>query len=455
MTTITSSANLVERRTASLCENEANYQALKKKAFRQFPKDMLINMAMELSLAGIRAFLVLYDLSETVSYKTKSRQRQKITMSYQRLAKKINKSSSTAGRALKELKDKGYAKIFQQGKKGDEFFPNEILVGFPQHHVDEILANTKDRAQAVEIVSFRDNINQYDNEIDSKQTIANHQLPSALPSISDNTASSKNNTTEANHMPEENNEHESSHAQSEGMQDNILQRYHAKIDELKKQDMSIPRASREALSCFNKQEKQQIFEAQNRQQINAHSDAKMTQGLPKNDVHLDNLRDHNLMLTKGSPQCHLDASNTKQDIISFPEVNNKKILTQKSDSNGLNQQHALTAEEITKLEKKMHWLNKNNKIKGDAATRPIQALISEVVFHVKYRSDKTRSFNEALKGAQTILERGTWQTPKRLCHIHALRRERIAREAKARELADLRATYGDGNILSKLMGVVV
>ena len=434
---INSSSKLATQRTASLCENQSHYQALKRKAFRQFPKDMLINMVMELSLAGIRAFLVLYDLSETVSYKTKNKQRQKITMSYQRLAKKINKSSSTAGRALKELKDKGYAKIFQQGKKGDEFFPNEILVGFPQHHVDEILANTKDRAQAVEIVSFRDNLNQYDNEVDAAAAV-----------------SSKNNTTEANHMPEENNEHESNHAQSEGMQDNILQKYYAKIDELKKQDMSMPRASREALSCFNKQEKQQIFEAQNRQQINAHGDAKMTQGLPKNDVHIDNSRDHNLMLTKGSPPCHLDASNTKQDIVSFPEVNNKKILTQKSDSNGLNQPHVLTAEEITKLEKKMHWLNKNNKIKGDAATRPIQALISEVVFHVKYRSDKTRSFNQALKGAQTILERGTWQTPKRLCHIQALRRERIAKEAKARELADLRATYGDGNILSKLMGVV-
>ncbi len=133
------------REASEIGVNENDYLALKQRAFRVFPREVLLKAIIDLSHSALKAYLVMYDLSELAYYKTK--RSVNILVSYSHLAKKINKSISTAGRALHQLKQKGYIKIYQSPGCNGHYTANRIFVGFPKHQIKNILDKTSPCSQ--------------------------------------------------------------------------------------------------------------------------------------------------------------------------------------------------------------------------------------------------------------------------------------------------------------------
>jgi hypothetical protein len=369
------------------CADVSDLDALESStAFRKISRQMLLIMVQELSGSALKAYFILYDQSELIRYKTGKRCRIKI--SYDQLGKKILRSEATAGRVLKELKDKGYGIFVQQGKQGDNYFPNEILVGFPQHHVRRILAAEPNR---------------------------------------------KNNTNKI--RPVVNNLDE---------QHTLLQQLNTKITSYRESGLKPYEASEKAFAEFTKNEQAMIYKLQKQVSKIAHPEQalffgsfppKMAEGGLKNDVPLDNNREYNLLLTVG------DEKRAQPDVVAGKNTTSVNSVV-KNKNISIVAASTLSEQEMQTIQRKIHWMKKSNKIQGEAQGRNLEDVIAEVVFHVRYRSQRTPTFKHALRAAAKLLREGKWKTPKRLSRIQSINRENQAQRDKQQELMDFCAVWG-------------
>ena len=429
------------------CPRQDYLSLLESGTFRKLPRELLPHLVKELKGKELALYLILFDESEFNRFIGKQ---STVRLSYAQMASKMGVSATTAGRALQGLKNKGWTQIFHRAGEGDNHLANDILVSVPTRLAKRLLLGVPEESSKVE------------------------QQP-AVPVWTDNSLWNNQNTDEAaatlsvEPVPENTKPHPQTTTQTESKEtttemasEDLLARYETAIESFKNQGHKILTATLKAQQSFSPSEKARLLELQTQQkkvaeQVDAQAHfyaqptPKMTQGYPnlqggltKNDaeyISRDNSRDF-LKLTlelEGSDADLNQKATQAKGSRDTTDVNHKKLFSKPS-----NQPCALTASEHNKLIKKIRWLQAQNRIKGNAAKKPLAELINEVTFHTQYcRSDKVNTFAASLKGAQTLLERGTWERPHRLCHIDSRRREKAASEAKRAELADFKKVWGN------------
>lgn len=87
---------------------------------------------------------------------------------------------------------------------------------------------------------------------------------------------------------------------------------------------------------------------------------------------------------------------------------------------------ARVQQEVTKL-------YNQNEIKGDAAKKPLQTLLSEIYFSISTRKASLRSQNQQCWLAINLCKRGNWQTPHAYCKRAIIQREQAAHQRKIQE----------------------
>ena len=428
------------------CPRQDYLSLLESGTFRKLPRELLPHLVKELKGKELALYLILFDESEFNRFIGKQ---STVRLSYAQMASKMGVSPTTAGRALQGLKTKGWTQIFHRAGEGDNHLANDILVSVPTRLAKRLLLNVTEQSNLVQQPCEQVKSDRVlDNPCSTNKATATFSVESAP----ENTKLHAQATTQT----------ESKETTTEMASEDLLARYETAIESFKSQGHKILTATLKAQQSFSPSEKARLLELQTQQkkvaeQVDAQSNfcaqptPKMTQGYPdleggltKNDaeyISRDNSRDFlKLTLELEGSDADLNQNTTQaKGSRDTTKVNHKKIFSKPN-----HQPCALTANEQDKLIKKIRWLQAQNRIKGNAAKKPLAELISEVTFHTQYcRSDKVNTFAASLKGAQPLVERGTWERPHRLCHIDSRRREKAASEAKLAELADFRQVWGN------------
>jgi|SaaInlStandDraft_6_1057023.scaffolds.fasta_scaffold04518_3 hypothetical protein len=255
------------------------YTVLDNKRFRCMSRDLLVLLVEKLGGSALKVYLSLYDRAEFIRHQKK--RALPIYVSYASLAKTVGKSAATVGRALLELRAKGFIKVFDQGRADDVYLPTKILVGLPQAVAQQMMKELPDRKNADATFVSIDPIDVDNPEDDSK----------------------------------------------EGKEAQLLKKYNAIYSQEK---ISLPplKAASEAFKSFSAEEKKLIQEllAINESNLTTTVVSKLRGAQTKSEQHKDNNRKE-LLLTKGDPSLENNLSLKKKKFVRNKYFSSQEVET--------------------------------------------------------------------------------------------------------------------------------
>lgn len=400
--------------------SELQFDALKKRAYRNIPRALLTAVIKQLpDYAGI-VYLTLYDFAEC-----NLRYPGTVMISYISLSKHLDKSVRSIGRALQKLKNEGFIEI--QDKENSPYIINIIRVGCPSSLAEQIIHEEPERKNVFSLFSrakvstLPTQSSVVSKEAEQTETEAaalttyhqpepQHQANVALsdlPSVTPN-AEPTDFSVEPIHNIEQ-----------------LYQQYQQNIKKLRIEGLSPLNAARKAFHGFSNEQiiaiQQYILNQTHPQQLfSTPPSPKMSLPIDKNVHHIrinNNRAKHCLLLTKENP--------TSVDKLSANTSTGPNAVVNIKNEPSVNsyQNEALC------ITKKVRALYKYQEIHPALKLRyPNSAvLIQEVRVHVLYRDfDKTLDFKHALNAAAKMIRQGTWSTPRKILYWQSLRREREA-----------------------------
>lgn len=368
------SSTSVQRLSNDLAQT---YTILDNKRFRCMSRDLMMLLVEKLGGSALKVYLALYDRAEFIRHQ-KSKP-EPIYISYAALAKATCKSTSTIGRALNELKTKGFIKIFDQGKSNDVYLPTKILVGLPKRIASNILNTIPDRKDSNGTKDFS--------------------------SIEKDTLCSSENYPELSQE-----------------QDDLLSEYNNRLDKFKADGFKVAEAGTKAMNSFSAEDQLKIcsYNLPESQYSVLPASPKLVERKSKSEQQKDNNR-KDLMLTKDSV--------VKADPL--PEKNQSKKFVNKK---------YFSKDEIETIEKKIRYMKNSRLIAGDANYKSLSEVLAEIRFHI---SHSPLTFKHALNASCKLLREGLWQKPKKMVFFESCQREKQAQKHKEEELSDFRKAWGN------------
>lgn len=391
------------------CCSEEEFRKLKKKTFRNIPRSLLINVIEELPDYASIVYLRLYDLAEVNNKRAGT-----VIISYSALGQKLKKSESSVKRAVKELKEKGYIDVIQQGEKNKKYLPNIIRVLCPKKVAHEII---KEDDRKFNVVNF---------PCIQPQT----QVQEGQQEQINNLFKSSSKTTADESIKEIENEVASPPA--------VYLQYQEKYKEMMNQGVNVVQASLKARNFFSPDELKVLdkyFYLEAKEAINHFSlseKPKMNGEGAKNDPHKINNGDQEFLrltidIDKAVDNNYIDRflgnlwANT---IVNFERHNS--FVDKK-----------LSEIENRMIESKLRAMHKCREFHLRFDSYNLTQLIAEVKYHVIHRDvDRTCTTKHALNAAAVMLRKGTWSTPKRLASLCTQRMEQAVNYLKQKELSE-------------------
>ena len=380
-----------------VCSPE-QFDALKTKTYRNIPRKLLTTLIKELPDYAVVVYLTLFDLSQL-----KKNYKNKALISQSSLAKHLNKSTRSIGRALRKLKDEGYIEI--QDKINSIYAVNIIRVCCPKSLAEQVIKKEPEDnlaspsfvhcavKAAPQSVSCEDNLEQTETGLNAKRSLSN-EVDAAY----------------------------------------LYQQYDKKLTQLKLTGISPLKASQEAFKEFTEEQskiiQRCILNLDHRQSAAYMPKAPST--LDENVQHIiNNNREEQLLLTIDTPAV-VDNLTPAQapDIISDVNLKNSSVV-------GNAQQHSAVV-------KKLKAMRRSGEIHHSLQQKySLRTLIHEVLVHTSNPSlNRTTGFKHALNAAAKMIRQGTWSTPKQLLYWQSLKREQEALRLKQQEQKTLRNAFG-------------
>lgn len=376
-----------------VCSPE-QFDDLKTKAYRNIPRKLLTTLIKELPDYAVVVYLTLFDLSQL-----KKRYKNRVLISQSSLAKHLDKSTRSIGRALRKLKDEGYIEV--QDKINSIYAVNIIRVCCPKSLTEQVIKKEPEgnlippscahctAKIALQSITCEDNLEQADtglsNEVDAAYW---------------------------------------------------YQQYDKKLKQLKLTGISPLKASQEAFKEFTEKQSKIIQRCiLNLDHSQSATDAlKAPSNLDENVQHIiNNNREEQHLLTIDAPAV-VDNLTPVQAPGVTPDVNLKNATVVESHDS----QQRLT------VIKKLKAMHRSGEIHHRLHEKySLGTLITEVWVHTHNRNlNRTTDFKHALNAAAKMIRQGTWSTPKQLLHWQSLKREQEALRLKQQEKEALQQAFG-------------
>ena len=377
------------------------FHALKKKAFRNIPRSLLIKVLEELPDYASIVYLRLYDLAES-----NTKYAGTVIISYSALGQKLKKSESSIKRAVKELKEKGYIEVIQQGAKEKKYLPNIIRVLCPKNVVQEIM---KEEDRKFSVLKF----------------------PLTTPETKMRSNSSKQSNSVLENAPKKISEELVNEATSN--EPYVILKYQQVRDTLQTKGITGFKLAQEARKALTAQElieydKYIYSESKKPSSHFSYTEKPKMDGVEaKNDLHKINNSDHRSLRL------------TIDDVVDKNQLNDymanlwtNTIVNFEKENPIVNS--AISELENRMIESKLRAMSKCKEIHTSLETFGLRRLIAEVKFHVIYRDlNKTPTVKHALNAAAVMLRDGAWSTPKRLASLCTQRVEKAIKYIKEKE----------------------
>ena len=415
----------------AICTQE-DFQELGSKPYRNIPRSLLLTIIKELPDYAALAYLVLYDLSQL-----NQKHPGTVLASYFSLAKELDKSVRSIGRALRTLKNLGY--ITYQEKIKSYHTVNIIEVRCPQTVAERINREEKDRNSVVRLIAV--------NNKAAARTDANKFNQQSLNKI----AGIRYNTN--NFQKSDNEMGFGDNASLTNSTEQLYEQYQQHLKTLRAQGIAPLAASKQAFLNFNETERTVIQRHILNQahsvaadQANHASDirTKMTEGQDKNVRHIriNNNRLNTLLLT-------IDKSDPKDNSPPCTSRHESAIVQLKNERKA----DDVSLQRATVI-KKLRAMHRSGEIHHQLTQKySLGALISEVLVHTKHPNpNRISGFKHALNAAAKMIRAGTWSTPKRLLHEESLQREQARERFKQQEKEAVQMNV-DGPFRSLMSGI--
>jgi hypothetical protein len=423
---------------STLCSQQ-QFDALKKKAYRNIPRALLTAVIKDLPDYAAVVYLSLYDFAELNTQYPGT-----VMMSQISLAKHLDKSVRSIGRALQKLKNEGFIEVQEQAKS--HYFINTIRVACPVSLAEHIIQEEPNRKNVIPLfpvapmtVSEKQqtvvqNVSQTaflkpDAIEADKSVITEHEDPLAF-----NTLPKTEPTPDV--MDWE-------HLSIDDVEQ-LYQHYQQGLKKLRGEGVSPFNAAKQAFNPFNAEQvraiQQHILNQSNLQfDFSTPNPAKMSLGSDKNVRHIrinNNRLKHCYLLTTEQPSVVDNVVPQTLSTTVDPVVNLKKSAVFKD----------VYQSERVVITKKIRALYKYHEIHPSLRAQYLrpEELIEEVMVHTLYRDfNKTFSSKHALNAAAKMIRAGTWSTPKKLLLWQSLKREQQAAKQKTQEFCALTSSALD------------